>query len=176
MTDNQQHPEFGQPPAAPNYYGDPRPGENSYGTHQPPAAYGNAGAVNLYGAPQPPNPSGAAQPMLPNQYGAQPQPGGFQQPFVAAQSVYFVAPPRPKGLSTTSMILALVSVFFGFTFVLPVLALILGIAGLRKEPAGKGMALTGVIISGLILSVWVVIGLIVIIGAVAAAGAAASLS
>lgn len=69
----------------------------------------------------------------------------------------YLAPTSPKGLSITSMVLGLVSIALGFTFVVPVVGLILGIVGLQREPAGKGMALTGVILSGLILLVWVVI-------------------
>ncbi|MGO4679712.1 DUF4190 domain-containing protein [Microbacterium sp. 2MCAF23] len=69
----------------------------------------------------------------------------------------YLAAPEPKGLSIASMVLALVSIVFGFTFLVPIAALILGIAGLRKEPAGRGMAVAGVIISSLILLVWALI-------------------
>ena len=55
------------------------------------------------------------------------------------------------------MVLALVSFLLGWTFLVPLAALILGIIGLRREPAGKAMALTGVIVSGIILLAWVLI-------------------
>ena len=65
--------------------------------------------------------------------------------------------PEPKGMSIASLVLALVSILFGFTFLVPLAALILGIMGLRKEPAGRGMAVAGVIVSSLILVVWALI-------------------
>lgn len=84
-------------------------------------------------------------------------------------------PPPPRGLSITSMVLALVSIVFGFTFLLPLLSLILGFIGLKKEPAGRGMAITGVVISGLILLVWAaVFAVVIVIGIVAAASAGTS--
>lgn len=97
-------------------------------------------------------------------------------PQLPPQIVVTAAPPAPpRGLSITSMVLALVSIVFGFTFLLPLLSLILGFVGLKKEPAGRGMAITGIVISGLILLVWVaVVAVIVVIGLAAAASAGAS--
>ena len=87
------------------------------------------------------------------------EPAAPQRPIAYAQPqpVYAVLAPQPKGLSVASMVLAIVSVVFGFTFVVPTLSLILGICGMRREPAGRGMAIAGVVISSLILAVWVVI-------------------
>ena len=48
---------------------------------------------------------------------------------------------EPKGLSVASMVI-------GF---------VLGLVGLKKEPAGRGMAITGVVLSGLILAIWAVL-------------------
>lgn len=94
-------------------------------------------------------------------YPQNPQPGPPPYPMAqspSGQPYYpmpgYLAAPEPKGLSIASMVLALVSVLFGFTFLLPITALVLGIVGLRREPAGRGMAVAGVIISGLILLVW----------------------
>ncbi len=92
--------------------------------------------------PENPQP-GPPYPTAPN--------GGYGQP---VYPMPYLAPPEPKGLSIASMVLALVSILAGFTFLVPITALILGIMGLRKEPAGRGMALTGVIVSSLILLVW----------------------
>ena len=111
-------------------------------------------------------------------YPENPQPGppyptapnaGYGQP---VYPMPYLAPPEPKGLSIASMVLALVSILAGFTFLVPITALILGIVGLRKEPAGRGMALTGVIVSSLILLVWVVIVGTVIVLALTAASVA----
>ena len=63
----------------------------------------------------------------------------------------------PKGMSIASMVIGLVSIFLGFTFILPLIGFILGVVGLKKEPAGRGMAITGVVLSGLILAIWVVL-------------------
>ena len=86
----------------------------------------------------------------------------------------YLAAPEPKGMSIASMVLALVSIVFGFTFLLPIAALILGIAGLRKEPAGRGMAMTGVIISSLILLVWALIVVFLLVVGLSAFGIAVS--
>ncbi|MFK4298588.1 hypothetical protein ABH924_003759 [Arthrobacter sp. GAS37] len=62
---------------------------------------------------------------------------------------------QPKGMSVASMVLGLVSIFFGWTFLVPLLGLILGLVGIKKEPAGKGMAITGIILNGLMIAGWV---------------------
>jgi len=125
----------------------------------------------------PPQPQGyPPQPPIYQQPGYYQQPAAYQQPgYVQAYgvAVYPVAPPQPKGLSVASMVLGLVSLVAGFTFVVPLIGLILGILGVRREPAGRGMAIAGIIISALILLIWVVIiGLIVFAGIVAAGSAA----
>ncbi|NEM90837.1 DUF4190 domain-containing protein [Galbitalea soli] len=81
-----------------------------------------------------------------------PQP---QNPYIQAQPVYLVA--QPKGLSVTSLVLGLVSIFFGFTFFVPLTGLILGILGVRREPAGRGMAIAGSVLSGIMLLGWVIV-------------------
>ena len=97
----------------------------------------------------------------------------YNQPFPPPQQVivgYQLG--APKGLSITSMILGLVSVVAGFTFLVPVVGLVLGIVGLRKEPAGRGMAITGLVLNGLFVLGWAtVIILFVVVGLGAAATA-----
>ncbi len=85
-----------------------------------------------------------------------------------------LAAPEPKGMSIASMVLALVSILFGFTFLVPIAALILGIAGLRKEPAGRGMAVAGVIISSLLLVVWALIVVVILVVGLSVFGVAVS--
>jgi len=77
--------------------------------------------------------------------------------------------PEPKGLSVASMILALASVLFGFTFFVPLAAIITGSMGLRREPSGKPFAITGIIVGALCMLIWIVVAIIVI-AALAAAG------
>jgi len=79
-------------------------------------------------------------------------------------------PAPPKGLSITSMVLGLVSIVLGFTFIVPLLGFILGIVGLRKEPAGRGMAITGLILNGLFVLGWALV-VIAVVG-IGAAGVA----
>lgn len=68
-------------------------------------------------------------------------------------------------MSIASLVLGLVSIFAGFTFVAPIVGLVLGVIGLKREPAGKGMAIAGLILNGLMLLGWLLlIGIIVFLG------------
>lgn len=75
---------------------------------------------------------------------------------VYMQPTYLVVAPPPRGMSVASMVLGLVSIVFGFTFVCPVVGLILGIIGIKREPAGRGMAIAGIIINAVILAGWAI--------------------
>lgn len=66
------------------------------------------------------------------------------------------------GLSLTSMILGIASFFFGWTFLVPIVGLILGFMGLNREPRGKGLAITGLILNGLCVLGWVIALIIMI--------------
>jgi len=72
-----------------------------------------------------------------------------------SQNTATVAPGR--GLSIASFIIAIASVFFGWTFIAPIAAFILGIVGLRREPDGRGFAWAGIVISFLTLFGWLLI-------------------
>ena len=74
-----------------------------------------------------------------------------------------------RGLSLTSFVLGLVSLFFGFSFVVPIIGLVLGFMGLRREPEGRGFALAGAWINGLILAFWTVTTIIVIFAVIGGA-------
>lgn len=78
-------------------------------------------------------------------------------------------PGPPKGLSITSMIFGLVSIVAGFTFLVPVVGFVLGIVGLRKEPAGRGMAITGLVLNGLFVIGWALVIVLVFVVGVGAA-------
>ncbi|ALD12653.1 DUF4190 domain-containing protein [Clavibacter capsici] len=98
--------------------------------------------------PVQPHPSASAPAAAPYGLAAAPVPPA---PAAVAwgQPVYAAAP--PKGMSLTSMILGLVSVFFFWTFLCPLIGLVFGIVGFRKEPAGRGFAITGLVLNGLLL-------------------------
>ncbi|MDN5813663.1 MAG: DUF4190 domain-containing protein [Arthrobacter sp.] len=88
------------------------------------------------------------------------QPGPYPQQY-PGQNPYqphgqYQAPP-PRGMSIASMVLGIVSIFAGFTFVVPIVGLVLGIIGLQREPAGKGMAIAGLILNGLMLLGWLLL-------------------
>ncbi|MGO4650977.1 DUF4190 domain-containing protein [Arthrobacter sp. 2RAF22] len=124
-------------PAAPGPYGQPQPqqpqgGPAQYG--QPP--YGQQPA-STYG--QPASPYGQQPPQGPPGYGQPASPYG--------QPAYYGMPVEPKGLSIASMCCG-IAVFVGLGFfVLPqIAAVILGHMALRKEPAGKGMAIAGLVL------------------------------
>ncbi|GAB2757674.1 DUF4190 domain-containing protein [Sinomonas soli] len=137
------------PPGAPPRPGTPQqpaglptPGYQPPGfgasAHQPPAHQGPAYQNAPHTGPAYP---GTAYPpgAYPGQgYAAQPYPGSPGQPYYAAQA--------PRGLSIAAMVCG-ISVFVGFGFlVLPqIAAVVLGHLGLAREPAGRGMALAGLI-------------------------------
>jgi len=81
------------------------------------------------------------------------------------QIQYVEAPPR--GLSIASLVIGLASIVLGYTFAVPIVGLVLGVMGLKREPAGRGMAIAGIAINGIIL-VFVVLSVIlfaILIGA-----------
>ena len=57
------------------------------------------------------------------------------------------APAPPRGLSITAMILGILGIVGSFMggFLLSIGAVIFGHIGLRKEPAGRGMAIAGLV-------------------------------
>jgi hypothetical protein len=60
------------------------------------------------------------------------------------------------------MVLGICSIFLGWTFIAPIVGFILGMVGLRREPTGKAMARTGVILNALMLSGWALLLLVAI--------------
>lgn len=56
-----------------------------------------------------------------------------------------------KGLSFAALILGIASIFFAWTLLVPVIGLVAGILALKREPDRRGMAITGLIISGVML-------------------------
>ncbi|KQQ04285.1 hypothetical protein ASG06_11900 [Rathayibacter sp. Leaf185] len=62
----------------------------------------------------------------------------------------------------TSLILGVTSVFFGLTVIAPVAGLVFGILGLRREPAGRTLAIWGIVLNAVMtgLAVLVLVGLL----------------
>ncbi len=141
-TPGKDGPPEGQQPQYGPTYGPP------YGT--PPAASGQHYGAPDYGQPPYGQPAGPY-----NAYG---------------QPVYYPLPPEPKGLSISSLCCG-IAVYLGFgVFILPQLAaVILGHLALRREPAGRGMAIGGLVLGYVGIAITVlVIGLFVALGMTAA--------
>ncbi|MBO0985543.1 hypothetical protein IOC53_16920 [Rathayibacter sp. SD072] len=64
---------------------------------------------------------------------------------------YAAAPAPSTPFSLTSLILGVTSVFFGLTVVAPVAGLVFGILGLRREPAGRTLAIWGIVLNSVML-------------------------
>ncbi|WP_043672164.1 membrane protein [Clavibacter michiganensis] len=110
--------------------------------------------------PVPPHASASAPAAAP--YGLAPAPVPPAPAAVAwGQPVYAAAP--PKGMSLTSMILGLVSLFFFWTLLCPLIGLVFGIVGFRREPAGRGFAITGLVLNGLLLLIPVAVVLSIVV-------------
>lgn len=92
-----------------------------------------------------------------------PQPGnGYGYGANPYQSNGFSQEPE-RGLSIASMVLGILSLFLGFTLVVPIVGLVLGVMALGKEPEGRVFALAGVWINGAILLLGFVLVVIVIV-------------
>jgi hypothetical protein len=154
-----QRPDTGQQP----YVGQQRPGQTApdhgqFSSPYPPI-YGEndrtpySSGQPAYGQPASPygQPSPYAQPGNPNAYG---------------QPAYYGAPAAPKSLSIASMCCGIAAlVGFGF-FLLPQLAaVILGHLALHREPAGRGMAIAGLVMGyvgiAVTILVLVIFGLVI---------------
>ncbi|KIS29254.1 integral membrane protein [Arthrobacter sp. SPG23] len=142
-------------------------------TNQP--APGDEGTPQGYQPPSyippqgsPPVPPGDPYGQLP-EYGQQPGPYGTAY----GQSSYYGMPPEPKGLSIASLCCG-IAVFLGLgLFILPqIAAVVLGHLALLREPAGRGLAIAGLVLGyiGLALTAIVLTFAVVAIFAAANAG------
>jgi hypothetical protein len=128
-------------------YDQPQFGQSQYSAGQ----YGQPGGQ--YGAPY-------GQPGAP--YGQPPSP--YAQPNPYGQSAYYGAPAEPKNLSIASMICGIASVILGWFLVPQVAAIITGHLALKREPAGRGMSITGLVLGYLCLLGYGAFWLFLIIG------------
>ena len=130
----------GQQPAGEGQYG--QPGEQ-YGppSGQPASPYGQpAGGYAQPGSPYGQPAGGYAQPGSP--YGQAPGPYG---------QTYYGMPAEPKALSIASMVCGIASVILGWFLLPQVAAIVTGHLALRREPSGKGMSITGLVLGYLCL-------------------------
>ena len=71
-----------------------------------------------------------------------------------------VAAEEQRGFAISSLVLGLVSIVAGFTFVVPVAGLVLGILALKREPSARTMAIWGIVLNGVMLAGVVIAGLV----------------
>lgn len=155
-------PQYGAPQYGSPQYGSPQHGAPRYGAPQ-------------FGAPQygpPQQPGSAAQ--VPGARFAPPALAARDAPLIhpaAAQAssvlpygipvyhapVYAYAPQPQRGLSITALVLGACSFLFAWTLVVvPIIGIVFGFVALRREPAGRVMAIIGLIGSAIGL-LWVLL-------------------
>ncbi len=174
----QQRPPFSDP-HDPRWYSDPgMRGPGASGTAEP-AGQGPGGAHAAGNAPQATSPypfggadAGRGFPDGGQEFGSTSyrQPGthpyGYRAPY---------GPAEPRGLSIAALILGSAAVFTGGLLILPqLLAVVFGHLALRREPAGRPLALTGLIMGYVML----LVGLLLVVGFIllVALGTAASVT
>ena len=133
---------FGQDSVRQDSHGQSGSGQGPYGE---PGQYGGA-----YG--QPPSPYS----QHPAPYG---QPAG---PY--PQQGYYGMQPEPKTLSIASMVCGIASVIMGWLLLPQIAAIITGHMALKREPAGRGMSIAGLVLGYLCLLGYGAFWLLAIIG------------
>ena len=118
-------------------------GSAPYGQQQ---GYQNGPNPNYYGPQNPSQQQGYQNGPAPNYYGPQ---NPYQQNI---QNPYQAPPEGSVGMAVASMVLGIVGFlisccFYPVTIVMAVVGLILGAVAIKKGPAGKGMAVTGIVLS-----------------------------
>ena len=118
-------------------------GSAPYGQQQ---GYQNGPNPNYHGPQNPYQQQGYQNGPAPNYYGPQ---NPYQQNI---QNPYQAPPEGSVGMAVASMVLGIVGFlisccFYPATIVLAVVGLILGAVAIKKGPAGKGMAVTGIVLS-----------------------------
>ncbi|QNE48455.1 hypothetical protein F1C58_09210 [Glaciihabitans sp. INWT7] len=63
-----------------------------------------------------------------------------------------VAGDTSRSLGITSLVLAIASIVFGYTLIVPVAAIVVGSIGLNREPAGRNYSTWGIIVGAVSLA------------------------
>jgi len=69
-----------------------------------------------------------------------------------------IAPART--LSIVALALGAASVLFGYTFLVPIAAIVVGILGYQREPEARTMAVWGIVLGAIMSVGWVFLGVI----------------
>jgi len=63
-----------------------------------------------------------------------------------------------KNLSVIALVLGIASVLLGYTFLVPIAAIVVGILGYRREPGGHTLAVWGIVLGSVMAFGWLVAG------------------
>jgi hypothetical protein len=161
-------PPYGAEPPTQQQFGQGGHGQGGYGQN-------NYGEPGQYGAPygQPPSPDSQGP------YNQAASPYGQASPYNQAagpysQPGYYGVPAEPKTLSIASMVCGIASVIMGFLLLPQVAAIVTGHMALKREPSGKGMSITGLVLGYLCLLGYGAFWLLLIIGLAVAGSTAGS--
>jgi hypothetical protein len=81
-------------------------------------------------------------------------------PAAAAPATPAVAPvyAPPRNLSVIALVLGIASVLLGYTFIVPIAAIVVGVLGYRREPTGHTLAVWGIVLGAVMAFGWIVAG------------------
>jgi hypothetical protein len=165
-------PSDGTPPVPPSGFEPPR-FVPPYGSDAPaaPSSYQPA-----YGQPGYTPPAYGHNDQFGNQYSQYGQPASpyAQPPGGYGQPAYYGVPAEPKTLSIASMVCGIASVIMGWLLLPQIAAIITGHMALRREPSGRGMSITGLVLGYLCLLGYGFFWLLAIIGLAVAGSTATS--
>jgi hypothetical protein len=129
------------------------------------------------GQPEYSAPSGFEPPRFAAPYAQQPspyaqQPGPYGQPATQygqpgspyGQPAYYGIHAEPKTLSIASMVCGIASVIMGWLLLPQIAAIITGHLALKREPAGRGMSIAGLVLGYLCLLGYGALWLLAVIG------------
>lgn len=85
--------------------------------------------------------------------------------YPAAANVQQAAPTNTLGI--LSLVLGIVSIFAGWTFLAPIAGLVLGIMALTREPHNRTMAIWGIVLNAVLLAGSVLLALLAVIAGIA---------
>jgi hypothetical protein len=159
-------PPYGSQPSPPQYgqggYAQDRFGQNSSGQDSlRQDSYGQSGSgQGTYGEP---GQYGGAYGQPPGPFSQHPAPYG-QPAGPYPQQGYYGMQPEPKTLSIASMVCGIASVIMGWLLLPQIAAIITGHLALKREPAGRGMSIAGLVLGYLCLLGYGAFWLLAIIG------------
>jgi Domain of unknown function (DUF4190) len=143
-------PQYGQSYGQGGYSQNPYEGQSQYGAYQQPGPYGQAASP----------------------YGQATSP--YNQQSLYNQQGYYGMPAEPKTLSIASMVCGIASVIMGWILLPQIAAIVTGHLALKREPSGKGMSITGLVLGYLCLLGYGAFWLLAIIGLAIASSSTSS--